>query len=125
MTTEVKHYMDPESEAETLTALARDLAAMPARLKRAREMERDATDKATAAVEAHRVEAAAHQAAIAEAESAHREKCAKDKDEIARARAAVETERRELHAERLRIIDREKWVEHRAADLGQRARGVA
>jgi chromosome segregation ATPase len=72
------------------------------------------------------VEAAvAHEQRLAELSAAQVKDHQKRKDEISRGKAALETERRELDAERQRVSDRERWVEHRAADLGNRARSVA
>jgi hypothetical protein len=72
------------------------------------------------------VEAAvAHEQRLAELSAAQVSQHQKRKDEIARGKAALEAERRELDAERQRVSDRERWVEHRAADLNNRLRGAA
>jgi len=46
MTEHTPKYLDLETETAMLEALARDLAAMPARIKRAREIAQEADDKA-------------------------------------------------------------------------------
>jgi hypothetical protein len=122
--TEVKHYMDAETEAETLTALARDLAAMPARIARAREMEREATDKAAAAQEVHRVEAAAHAAAIDEAVARHKAEVAKREREIVNRENALIIREREVQGEWARVSAKEHAVNNRALDLNNRLHGI-
>jgi hypothetical protein len=117
--------MDPAAEAALLESLANDLRALPARLARARETERQATAKAKLAEAKHAVVLSAHQAEIDRLDEQHRQKCA-DRERELRARESALAEReRELAAERQRVIERERWVEHRAADLNNRLRGAA
>jgi hypothetical protein len=86
----------------------------------------DAAADRAAKAEAALVEAAAgHEQRLAELSAAQVSQHQKRKDEIARGKAALEGERAELQAERQRVIERERWVEHRAADLTNRLRGAA
>lgn len=116
--------MDLETETEMLETLARDLAAMPARISRARQIAQDAENKATAAETGYQVERGAHQAALDEAMEKHKAAIAKDKDEIARAHAAIAVERRELAEERSRVSLRESAAEQRAAFLQRKMSGA-
>jgi chromosome segregation ATPase len=69
--------------------------------------------------------ASAHEQRLAELSAAQVNQHQKRKDEIARGKSALEGERRALAAERRRVTERERWVEHRAADLTNRLRGAA
>ena len=110
---------------ELFEQLANDLRAMPARIKRAKEIEQQAVDAANRARGAQIAERAGHQAAIDEADAAHRAKCAEREHGLANREAAVSERERQVEVERQRVVERERWVEHRAADLTNRLRGAA
>jgi chromosome segregation ATPase len=122
MTTE---HMDLEAEAAMLEALRRDVNALPARLARAREIERDATARAEASVAAHQGQLAQHRVELDGLTEKHKVECADRERELRARESAVAERERELEAKQQRVIERERWVEHRAADLTNRLRGAA
>jgi hypothetical protein len=125
MTEHTPKYLDLEAETEMLEALARDLAAMPARIKRAREIAQEADDKAKERWAVNRAELAGHKAGLDELSARQQEEHSARLQEITRREAALAERERALDAERQRIIERERWIEHRAADLSARLHGAA
>jgi chromosome segregation ATPase len=117
--------MDPAAEAALLEQLANDLRAMPARIKRARQLAQEADDQAKERWAANRAELAGHRAAIEELTAQQVGEHEARKKELAAQRAELAERERELAAERQRVVERERWVEHRAADMQRRYSGAA
>jgi uncharacterized protein (DUF3084 family) len=113
------------TETEMLEALANDLRALPARLARAREIEREADAKAKLAEAKHAVVLSAHQTELDRLSDKHKAECA-DRDRVLRGReAALVAREREVAERDQRATARMRDAENRAADLTNRLRGAA
>jgi predicted glycoside hydrolase/deacetylase ChbG (UPF0249 family) len=117
--------MDPEAEAAMLEALARDLAAMPARIKRAREVEQTAIDAANKQRGQLALERQEHDRFIDDSTAKHQAKCAEREREL-RVRESALAERERAADEKFqRGVAMIRTAEARAADLGNRERSSA
>jgi hypothetical protein len=112
-------------ETEMFEALARDVAAMPARIKRAREAAQAAQDEANQRRGQLAAERAGHMAAIDEADAAHRARCAERERDLQRREAAVTELAREAEEKTRRAEATMRMAEMRAADLSNRLHGHA
>jgi hypothetical protein len=118
-------YLDLETETEMFEALARDLAAMPARIRRARQLAQDADDKAAERWAANRAELAGHRAAIEELSARQTAEHEARKKELAVQRAELAERERAADEKFQRGEAQIRMAEMRAADLGNRERRSA
>jgi DNA repair protein RadC len=84
-----------------------------------------ANDRATQEAAGHAAEKAAHQKALSDLTAKQVAEHEARRREISNRESALVVAQREVQAERQRIAARERDVERRAADLGNRLRGVA
>jgi hypothetical protein len=117
--------MDPEAEAALIEQLRNDVNALPGRLARFRQIERDAIAAKEAAVAAHRVELAAHKAAIDEAVAKHRAECAARDTELRGRESNVAAAEQALLDQSRKLALREQYLENRLSDMGNRIRAGA
>jgi hypothetical protein len=117
--------MTPEHETEMFEALARDLAAMPARIKRARETAQAAVDAGNRQLGDNAAREAAHRLEIDALTEKHKAKCAeRERGLAARETALVERER--VAEEKFRRGEAALHAaESKAADLRNRYQGAA
>jgi hypothetical protein len=113
--------MNETEETEMLEALRRDVNALPARLKRVRDLEREVNDREKAA-------AAAHHGAMVELDgltAAHEAKCAEREHGLANREAALVERERTVEEKAQRAEATMRMAEMRAADLSNRLHGHA